>query len=580
MSSTSTLQTKPNGSAPPVGTAHTSRDSRSDLPSSRSSRSDLPSVNPNAWKRASSPVAEAYNDLVGRRGSGNIDEVLGSRKGGDRSSMSQYNSASKHRTQYYEDQFRYKDNEAGTVKERVQRESPVIAELKTNVIIKDEFTLVTDLSYHLAQRYTRPDSSIMIKVDHSACLALGGTFDPCYILTVTALPSQTSPTFNKRNAALIQSFMADILSVTSDRGIVKFVPIEECNYAMNGTTMLGEIERLEKHQSDENGVGGAVKRAVTSAGRKSMPAFVAGKKSMPKLEPEYKSPMTNAAPAPNGVTVSAVAPLSAIAPVERKRRSTTTSPPLEGFAPQLFELPATETERPSTAGGGYAAVNGLRMNGISKEDLIASAAKLPTGRPKTFAGHSPLSSSPVQNQSVNEPVPSVQRQASQSRHSSYQKPRQSEPSAKRAANIPISPKPAAASERRISGSHTHTTTPSQSKPYSESTTTSRSTQPKRDTHLDNAPSTPHTGTSSTHSPRPSTSTAAVRSDPKLDARAAERNRQMDSSIKDTAANTAKRRSTVTATPKMPPPPPVPESRGREPKGPSKRKSFLSAFRRS
>jgi len=49
--------------------------------------------------------------------------------------MGQYNNASKHRTQYYEDQFRYKDNEVGTIKERVQRESPVIAELKTNVIV-------------------------------------------------------------------------------------------------------------------------------------------------------------------------------------------------------------------------------------------------------------------------------------------------------------------------------------------------------------------------------------------------------------------------------------------------------------
>ena len=50
--------------------------------------------------------------------------------------MGQYNNASKHRTQYYEDQFRYKDNEIGTARERVQRESPVIAELKTNVIVR------------------------------------------------------------------------------------------------------------------------------------------------------------------------------------------------------------------------------------------------------------------------------------------------------------------------------------------------------------------------------------------------------------------------------------------------------------
>ena len=67
----------------------------------------------------------------------------------------------------------------------------------------------------------------MIKVDHSACLALGGTFDPCYILTLNAVPAQMGPTANKRNAALIQTFMADILSVPSERGVVKFVPILE-----------------------------------------------------------------------------------------------------------------------------------------------------------------------------------------------------------------------------------------------------------------------------------------------------------------------------------------------------------------
>jgi len=61
---------------------------------------------------------------------------LAGRKAGDRTSMGQYNNASKHRTQYYEDQFRYKDNEIGTARERVQRESPVIAELKTNVIVR------------------------------------------------------------------------------------------------------------------------------------------------------------------------------------------------------------------------------------------------------------------------------------------------------------------------------------------------------------------------------------------------------------------------------------------------------------
>ena len=175
-----------------------------------------------------------------------------------------YNDASKRRTQYYEDQFQYKDNAVTQTRERVQRQTPVIAELKTNVIvssctvcningtnmvgvqIKDEFTLVTDLSYQLAQRYTRPDSCIMIKVDHSACLAMGGTFDPCYHLTVHAVQSQMGPSTNKRNAALIQAFMADILSVPADRGIITFIAMPEENLATGGTTILGEMEKAEK----------------------------------------------------------------------------------------------------------------------------------------------------------------------------------------------------------------------------------------------------------------------------------------------------------------------------------------------
>ncbi|KAK1809403.1 hypothetical protein LTR12_016233 [Friedmanniomyces endolithicus] len=158
------------------------------------SKPDLPSQKPNAWKRASSPIAEAYADQVGK--GANIDKVMEGRQPRDRTSLGQCNDVSKHRTQYYEDQFRYKGGEVGTTRERVQREGPVIAALKTNVIINDEFTLATDLSYHLAQRYTRPDSSIMIKVDHSACLALGGTFDPCYILNITTLLSEMGPTIS------------------------------------------------------------------------------------------------------------------------------------------------------------------------------------------------------------------------------------------------------------------------------------------------------------------------------------------------------------------------------------------------
>lgn len=107
---------------------------------------------------------------------------------------------------------------------------------------------------------------MMITVNHSACLILGGSFEPAYILTVTALPVQIQPTTNKRNAALIQSFMSDTLGVTPDRGIIRFQTIPEENMAISGRTILGEIERLEKQQAEENG---GLRCAVKSAAMRS-----------------------------------------------------------------------------------------------------------------------------------------------------------------------------------------------------------------------------------------------------------------------------------------------------------------------
>jgi hypothetical protein len=107
----------------------------------------------------------------------------------------------------------------------------------------------------------------MITVNHSACLLLGGSFEPTYILTINALPVQMQPTTNKRNAALIQQFMCESIGVTPDRGIIKFVAIQEESLAMNGMTILGDIERLERQHADETGTG--MRRAMTKSSRKS-----------------------------------------------------------------------------------------------------------------------------------------------------------------------------------------------------------------------------------------------------------------------------------------------------------------------
>ena len=43
---------------------------------------------------------------------------------------------SRRRAQYYEEQFAYKDDAVSSARDRVTRDSPVIAELRTNVIVR------------------------------------------------------------------------------------------------------------------------------------------------------------------------------------------------------------------------------------------------------------------------------------------------------------------------------------------------------------------------------------------------------------------------------------------------------------
>jgi hypothetical protein len=112
--------------------------------------------------------------------------------------------------------------------------------------ITDEFTFITELSYHLSTRYQRPVSSIVVTLHHGACMVFGGTFDPAYVLSVFALPEQLQPTTNKRNASLIQKHMEEAIGVKPSRGFLRFIPTLEEHTARNGKTLAGEIDDLEK----------------------------------------------------------------------------------------------------------------------------------------------------------------------------------------------------------------------------------------------------------------------------------------------------------------------------------------------
>ncbi|KAL2139593.1 hypothetical protein VTI28DRAFT_4934 [Corynascus sepedonium] len=150
----------------------------------------------------------------------------------------------KSKRMYFEDAF--STSTASPARERVHGDAIVMAEVKTNMIVRDELTLITDLACQLATRYRRPVSSVVVTLHQGACMLFAGTLDPAYAMVVRALPSQLRPATNKRNAALLQRHMEDALGVPPHRGILCFVPVPEEHLACGGRTVAGEIEELER----------------------------------------------------------------------------------------------------------------------------------------------------------------------------------------------------------------------------------------------------------------------------------------------------------------------------------------------
>ena len=133
MTSNSSVHTKGLSSYGVALTSTPSHDERTQLPSQR----EKPQLIRD--RRKSAPGAHTYAQVI-EAGREPFDESLLQRQNASRNSMrsnrsASYNDASKRRSQYYEEQFQYKDNAVGHSKEKVQRQSPVIAELKTNVIV-------------------------------------------------------------------------------------------------------------------------------------------------------------------------------------------------------------------------------------------------------------------------------------------------------------------------------------------------------------------------------------------------------------------------------------------------------------
>lgn len=91
-------------------------------------------------ERDPAEIEAAYLNLVGGGGnrSRNISSELsfgmGDKDGIDGQTYSVEDS--KRRTNFYEEQFQYKGNGLSSVRERIEKDSPVVAELRTNVIVR------------------------------------------------------------------------------------------------------------------------------------------------------------------------------------------------------------------------------------------------------------------------------------------------------------------------------------------------------------------------------------------------------------------------------------------------------------
>ncbi|KAG9253947.1 Tautomerase/MIF superfamily [Emericellopsis atlantica] len=141
-----------------------------------------------------------------------------------------------------------------------QTRAVVVAEVKTNVFVQDEMAFLTALSDHLSTRYATPLDSIAVHLVHGTCLLLGGTFDPAYIISIGTLPRLLQTATNKRNAALLQKMMKDMLEVSMERGVVRYIPVAEDCLARGGKT-LDSAATEDNEEGD--GEGRPVRRRTT-----------------------------------------------------------------------------------------------------------------------------------------------------------------------------------------------------------------------------------------------------------------------------------------------------------------------------
>lgn len=200
--------------------------------------------------------------------------------------------------------------------------------------------------------------------------------------------------------------MAEVLSVPASRGILKFHSIEEHNYATNGTTMAPEIDRTDKLHPSVNGTMSPPGRShIATNHRKSLPSFKKG-----TVKTSDSMPMSNR----NGIPE-----LPYIDPGRKPNTDSTVT------TPELYELPANNgDDTPQSAVRSHTPDSGVLMGSLMHDDTAKMRAKTSVNRSKTVPN--PYAPTPVQQPAVSiqdelmaAPSPKVYRNASdKSRHNS------------------------------------------------------------------------------------------------------------------------------------------------------------------
>ncbi|KAH6872102.1 Tautomerase/MIF superfamily [Coprinopsis sp. MPI-PUGE-AT-0042] len=93
-------------------------------------------------------------------------------------------------------------------------------QFKTNVKIEDEKAFALALSKKTAEILGKPEDFIMVNIEYSTTISFAGSFEPAFLLTITA--DGFNPESNVKYSAAFFSFVEEKLAIPGNRGYIRF----------------------------------------------------------------------------------------------------------------------------------------------------------------------------------------------------------------------------------------------------------------------------------------------------------------------------------------------------------------------